>query len=201
MGNNGDGHISAYSPTSGAFLGQLADNTGTPITIPNLWALTFGNGSEGGDAHTLFFAAGYDGDQHGLFGAIQPPQLRGMDTGGSGVFDPDAPGEPEDYPLPPVAGPALQNQNTPAQPVAVLLPMTDLSLALRATLSTISQPGTPAPAVGNPRAVAALNTLGAAAVHFVSYDSSSVSGSADNSVAPEQSSRRECRLECGHPLG
>ena len=54
VGNDGDGHINAFDPASGAFLGQLEDNNGAPIAIPDLWALTFGNGHEGGNANTLF---------------------------------------------------------------------------------------------------------------------------------------------------
>jgi uncharacterized protein (TIGR03118 family) len=141
VGNNGDGHINAYNPRSGAFLGQLAGDNGAPITIPDLWALTFGNGHAGGDAHTLFFAAGVDYDAHGLFGALQAPDRRGADTAGSGTFDPDAPGEVDDYPLPPSGGPAFgADSDDPPIPTSDLLPLTDSSLALVPTLSTISPP-------------------------------------------------------------
>src|SRR5262249_6246479 len=44
VGNNGDGHINAYDPGSGRFLGQLGDDNGIPLAIPDLWALSFGNG-------------------------------------------------------------------------------------------------------------------------------------------------------------
>src|SRR5204862_1769384 len=105
VGNNGDGHISAFDPTTGAFLGQLADANGMPIAIPQLWALKFGNGHAGGDPNTLFFTAGIGYESHGLFGAIQSPGHSGADTGGAGVFDPNAPGEVSDYPLPPINDP------------------------------------------------------------------------------------------------
>jgi uncharacterized protein (TIGR03118 family) len=143
VGNNGDGHINAYDPWSGAFLGQLAPDNGTPIAIPNLWALTFGNGHVGGDSQTLFFTAGVDYAAHGLFGAIQAPDRRGADTAGSGAFDPNAPGEVGDYPLPPSAGPAFRADVT-GQPLpsAELLPLTDSSLALAPTLSPFVQPST-----------------------------------------------------------
>src|SRR5205823_5620933 len=52
VGNNGDGRINAYDPESGDFLGQLTQDDGVPIIIPNLWALLFGNGHEGGDSST-----------------------------------------------------------------------------------------------------------------------------------------------------
>jgi uncharacterized protein (TIGR03118 family) len=143
VGNNGDGRINAYDPGSGTLLGELADDNGIPIAIPNLWALTFGNGHAGGASDTLFFAAGMDYDAHGLFGAIQPPARRGADTAGSGPFDPNGPGEPGDYPLPPRGGPTFQATSTDRPfPIADLLPLRESSLALVPTLSAISQPST-----------------------------------------------------------
>jgi uncharacterized protein (TIGR03118 family) len=183
VGNNGDGRINAFAPTTGAFLGQLADDSGAPITIPDLWALTFGNGHAGGNADTLFFAAGVDYDAHGLFGAIQPPQLRGADTGGAKAFNPNAPGEAKNYPLPPANGPALQDPATAAHPVSVLLPLTETSLALAPTLSTASRDGTPSPAPANPLVVAASNTPGTPVVRFATYDSTVSSSNPDSPVA------------------
>ncbi len=140
VGNNGDGHINAYAPQSGAFLGSLADGNGSLITVPHLWALIFGNGHEGGASDTLFFTAGLDDEQHGLFGAIQAPQRRGADTAGSGSFDPHAPGEPGDYPLPPSNGPELQDADDESVfATAVLLPLTESSLALIPTLSIVQE--------------------------------------------------------------
>src|SRR5262245_22758189 len=141
VGNKGDGRINAYDPRGGTFLGDLAGDNGVPIAVPNLWALTFGNGHAGGASDTLFFTAGLDGEWHGLFGAIQAPQRRGADTAGPGTFDPHAPGEPRDYPLPPSGGPALQERDDDSRPAtAVLLPLTESSLALVPTLSTVPQP-------------------------------------------------------------
>ncbi len=71
VGNFGDGHISAFDPNTGAFLGQLGGEHGQPIAIDGLWAITFGNGATAGDAATLFFSAGIQGDQHGLFGSVR----------------------------------------------------------------------------------------------------------------------------------
>uniref|UniRef100_Q01S76 IPT/TIG domain-containing protein n=1 Tax=Solibacter usitatus (strain Ellin6076) TaxID=234267 RepID=Q01S76_SOLUE len=70
VGNFGDGTINAYDPTTGAFAGTLQDASGKNIVIPGLWALTFGNGSSGGDKDTLYFAAGPGGSKHGLLGSI-----------------------------------------------------------------------------------------------------------------------------------
>ena len=76
VGNFGDGTIHAYDPCSGDHLGTLNDPNGQVISIPGLWALRFGNGHNGGDATTLYFAAGIPGsgvvEDHGLFGSIQP---------------------------------------------------------------------------------------------------------------------------------
>jgi len=84
VGNFGDGAINAFDPVSGKFLGALQDGTGAAIHISGLWGLTFGNGSRanpgaapsGGDASSLYFAAGIAGpdtvESHGLLGSIQP---------------------------------------------------------------------------------------------------------------------------------
>jgi uncharacterized protein (TIGR03437 family) len=48
----------------------LQDASGKNIVIPGLWALTFGNGSSGGDKDTLYFAAGPGGSKHGVLGSI-----------------------------------------------------------------------------------------------------------------------------------
>ena len=76
VGNFGDGRINAFNPATGALLGQLADDSGHAISIEGLWGLKFGNGVSGGDANTLYFAAGIAGpdalEDHGLFGSIKP---------------------------------------------------------------------------------------------------------------------------------
>jgi len=73
---DGNGRISAYNKTTGAFLGQLQDEGGNPISIDGLWGLQFGNGDNpgdlGGDPNTLYFAAGIGHEQHGLFGSLKP---------------------------------------------------------------------------------------------------------------------------------
>jgi uncharacterized protein (TIGR03118 family) len=71
-GNFGDGRISAFDLATGAFLGQLQDPTGHPVTINGLWGLAFGNGGLAGDTTTLFFAAGLNDEADGLFGTIRP---------------------------------------------------------------------------------------------------------------------------------
>jgi uncharacterized protein (TIGR03118 family) len=72
VGNFGDGRINVFDPVSGAFQGQLKDPDGETIRIDGLWGLKFGNGGKGGDAGTLYFTAGIDHEQHGLFGSLAP---------------------------------------------------------------------------------------------------------------------------------
>lgn len=72
IGNFGDGRINAFDPATGNALGVLTALGGIPIENEGLWGLRFGNGGNGGDPTTLFFAAGIDDENHGLFGSIQP---------------------------------------------------------------------------------------------------------------------------------
>jgi uncharacterized protein (TIGR03118 family) len=71
VGNFGNGHIQAFDPTDGKFLGQLEDESGKPIVIDGLWAIIFGNGVSAGDRNALYFAAGPDDETHGLFGSLR----------------------------------------------------------------------------------------------------------------------------------
>ena len=74
VGNFGDGHINAYTLDKGNFRAELQDVvTGNPITIDGLWALRVGNGGpapNGGDPNAVYFTAGINGEQDGLFGTI-----------------------------------------------------------------------------------------------------------------------------------
>ena len=70
IGNFGDGRINAFDPVTGVFVDQLRDESGNAITINGLWGLAFGTGGLAGDTNTLFFAAGFDDEAHGLFGSI-----------------------------------------------------------------------------------------------------------------------------------
>ena len=72
IGNNTkDGRINAFDPGTGAFLGTLADASGRPISIDQLWGLDFGKGAgSNGATNELFFTAGPDNYANGLFGVI-----------------------------------------------------------------------------------------------------------------------------------
>jgi uncharacterized protein (TIGR03118 family) len=72
VGNFGNGLINAFDANTGAFRGTLDDASGTPILIDGLWALMFGNGAAAGPTNRLFFTAGIQGEDHGLFGVIDP---------------------------------------------------------------------------------------------------------------------------------
>jgi uncharacterized protein (TIGR03118 family) len=75
IGNDeGPGHINAFDPNTGAYLGQLTQPDGTPIAIPGLWYLTFGGGTpQTGLTKQLYFVAGPTLEHstgQGLFGRI-----------------------------------------------------------------------------------------------------------------------------------
>ncbi|HTQ10222.1 MAG TPA: TIGR03118 family protein [Fimbriimonadaceae bacterium] len=72
VGNFGDGWINAFNPTTGAFLGSLTDTHGDPIAIDGLWGIAFGNGADGTQTNSLYFASGPDGEAHGLVGKLSP---------------------------------------------------------------------------------------------------------------------------------
>jgi uncharacterized protein (TIGR03118 family) len=68
--NFGDGTINAFNLTTGAPIGTLLDVHGNPIEIDGLWGIIPGNGGNGGTTNRLYFAAGIDDENHGLFGSI-----------------------------------------------------------------------------------------------------------------------------------
>jgi uncharacterized protein (TIGR03118 family) len=74
VGNFGDGDILAYEELpNGRFepRGELRGADGNPLAIDGLWALEFGTGSPaGGPPDTLFFTAGPNHEEDGLFGSI-----------------------------------------------------------------------------------------------------------------------------------
>jgi uncharacterized protein (TIGR03118 family) len=72
VGQFGSGNIAVYDSATGRFKGLLRDSTNTPIAIGGLWALSFGSDGGSGPATSLYFSAGSDGEQHGLFGTITP---------------------------------------------------------------------------------------------------------------------------------
>ena len=70
VGQFGSGEIATFDLDHGNFHGMLMGRTGGPLAIDGLWALRFGNGANAGPKSTLFFTAGIDDEEHGLFGKI-----------------------------------------------------------------------------------------------------------------------------------
>lgn len=70
VANAGDGRINAYDIDTGQFLGSLSGADGNALTIDGLWGIAFGNGLNSQPANTLFYTAGPDAGQHGLYGRI-----------------------------------------------------------------------------------------------------------------------------------
>jgi uncharacterized protein (TIGR03118 family) len=72
VGNFGDGHINAYNLATHAFLGQIQDAGGGALDIDGLWAISPGNGGNGGSNSMLYFTAGPDDEGHGILGVLTP---------------------------------------------------------------------------------------------------------------------------------
>jgi uncharacterized protein (TIGR03118 family) len=68
VGNFGDGRINAFTQ-EGLFLGQLKMK-GKPLEIDGLWAISFPPATADIDHDRLYFAAGPDDEEDGLFGYI-----------------------------------------------------------------------------------------------------------------------------------
>ncbi len=80
IGNFGDGTIHAFNSVSGRFEGALLNPNGSPLTIEGLWGLSFGGDTvRNGLATELFFTAGPNDENDGLFGKITAvsTELRG----------------------------------------------------------------------------------------------------------------------------
>lgn len=72
VGQFGSGRIAAYDLSSGEFVGFLHGARG-PLAIDGLWAIAFGGGvPNNGATNALYFTAGPDDEQHGLFGMLTP---------------------------------------------------------------------------------------------------------------------------------
>lgn len=78
IGNFGDGRINVYDVSFSfrhhrfvaRFEGAVGDAKGKPIEIDGLWALEYGPGAGGFSRHDLYFTAGPDNEEHGLFGKL-----------------------------------------------------------------------------------------------------------------------------------
>ena len=77
VGQFGSGEIATFDEQHGNFHGLMRGLLGQPLAIEGLWALAFGNNGTAGPANTLFFTAGIDDEEHGLFGKITPAVNKG----------------------------------------------------------------------------------------------------------------------------
>ncbi len=95
VGNFGSSQVSAFNLNTGDYLGQLSDRQGNPLVLnggfpetnkKGLWGIALGNGKGGADSDALFFAAGINQENNGLFGRVDFVGA-GSDDGGSGHGD------------------------------------------------------------------------------------------------------------------
>jgi uncharacterized protein (TIGR03118 family) len=70
IGNFGNGEILAYDATTDMFLGTLDGANGQPLDNPFLWALETRTGGANDNTNAVYFTAGIDNQQDGLFGEI-----------------------------------------------------------------------------------------------------------------------------------
>jgi len=75
VGMFGSGQIAAFNPIDGSFLGLMkrpAPNDSV-LSIDGLWAIGFGAGNaNSGPYNTLYFTAGPNDENDGLFGTLVP---------------------------------------------------------------------------------------------------------------------------------
>jgi uncharacterized protein (TIGR03118 family) len=71
VANFGDGTIAAFDLATGAFRDYLHDKSGAPIVVDQVWGLAFGNGVSLGDADSLYYTAGPNEEQDGVFGRLR----------------------------------------------------------------------------------------------------------------------------------
>jgi len=72
VGNFGNGWVAAFNGFTYKFEGFLQNPDNSLVFIDGLWSLTFGNGGLAGPSTTLYFTAGPNGQQDGLFGTLTP---------------------------------------------------------------------------------------------------------------------------------
>jgi uncharacterized protein (TIGR03118 family) len=82
VGNFRSGWIAAFNGFTHKFIGFVRNQNNSLMFIDGLWSLTFGNDGDpakggAGPANTLFFTAGINNEQDGLFGTLTP--LDGLD--------------------------------------------------------------------------------------------------------------------------
>jgi uncharacterized protein (TIGR03118 family) len=77
VGNFRSGWIAAFNGFTHKFIGWVRNPDDSLVKIDGLWSLTFGNDAGAGLANTLFFTAGINNENDGLFGTLTP--VNGLD--------------------------------------------------------------------------------------------------------------------------
>lgn len=78
VGNFGDydaggskGAIVAFNPTTRKAVNYVRNPNGSPLLVPGIWGMVFGNGDTLGDLNALYFASGPNSEHDGLFGSLR----------------------------------------------------------------------------------------------------------------------------------
>ncbi|TMH67514.1 MAG: TIGR03118 family protein [Betaproteobacteria bacterium] len=72
IGNFGDGTINAFDLQTAEFLGQLKGLNNRSLKLDGLWGMAFGNDHNNLSSGTLYFAAGPNDEDNGVFGSVTP---------------------------------------------------------------------------------------------------------------------------------
>src|SRR5262249_29612925 len=72
VGNFRSGWIAAFNGFTHKFIGFVKNPDDSLVTIDGIWSLTFGNDGAAGPATTLFFTAGINDENDGLFRTLNP---------------------------------------------------------------------------------------------------------------------------------
>ena len=83
VGQFGSGEILAFNMETGKMAGKMMDAAGQPLKIDGLWAIAFGSGGNSGPLNTMYFTAGPDDEQNGLFGTLTAVTSQLIDGNGN----------------------------------------------------------------------------------------------------------------------
>lgn len=72
VGQFRSGWIAAFNGFTHEFIGFVRNPDDSLLTINSIWSLTFGNNGAAGPSTTLFFTAGINDENDGLFGTLTP---------------------------------------------------------------------------------------------------------------------------------
>ncbi len=85
IGNFGNGEILAFDPNTFAFVNTVDGANGLPLINDGLWALATRTGGTNNNLNAVYFTAGINGEQDGLFGDIvftpEPATIVGTASG------------------------------------------------------------------------------------------------------------------------